>query len=153
MMLEAVERYVADELFAKLEAQPEFAVALAADQHAERRAELARDLRRIQADRVTEARRKARREVTEGEWLAMREEYDKQEADAQRELREIPQPVTTPGGVDWAVMRELWDDPAAELDERRAFLRRYIVRVTVDRARRGTRVFDSGRVTITYRKV
>jgi crotonobetainyl-CoA:carnitine CoA-transferase CaiB-like acyl-CoA transferase len=153
IMLEPVESLVADELFAKLEAEPDFAAALASDQHAARRAELAEDLAQIQADREDAAAQKARREISDGEWKRMRAVYDEQQAKTQRMLREIPAPIAGPGGLDWKAMRELWDDPAAELDERRAFVRRHVLRVTVHRARRGTKAFDALRVTIAYRPI
>jgi hypothetical protein len=153
VMLEPTEAYVADELFAKLETEPGFAVALASDQHAERRAELAADLAQIQADRVTAAGQKARRKISDGEWQAMRDVYDEEEAKTQQMMREVPPPLIEAGGLDWAMMRELWSDPAALLDERRAFLRRYVVRVTVHRARKGAKTFEAARVTIDYREI
>jgi hypothetical protein len=39
------------------------------------------------------------------------------------------------------------------LDEQRAFIRRYVARVTVSRARPGTQSFDPGRVSIEWREV
>ncbi len=154
-MLEPIEQYVADELFTTMEDDPGFAAALAADQHAERRAELADDLARIAADRVADARRKARREITDAEWLAMREVYAEDEARIQAELREVPAPPVGAGGVDWRTMRVMWDVPGATtLDERRAFLRRYIKVVTVHRSGRGVRVFNAAaRVHIDYREM
>jgi hypothetical protein len=153
VMLEPVEAYVAEDLWSTLESQPGWTSALAADQYAVRRAELGADLERIAADRVDLARQRARREIEADEWSAMREEYNTEEAEKQQELRDIPQPIATPGGVDWTIMRELWNEPDAELDERRAFLRRYIRVVTVHRARRGAKAFESSRVTITYHEV
>jgi DNA invertase Pin-like site-specific DNA recombinase len=153
VMLEPVEAHVADELFAKLEAEPDFAAALASDQHAARRAELAGDLAQIQAEREDAAGQKASGEISDGEWQAMRKAFNRREDKAQRELREIPAPLVEAGGLDWKTMRELWDDPAAELDERRAFVRRHVLRVTVHRARRGAKSFEAARVLIEYREI
>lgn len=139
--LTTVEEYVVDELFRKLEAEPGFADALASDQHAGRRAELIGDLDEVHADRVRWARDAAARRITEAEWTAMRPELDERERTARDELAMIPAP---PGSVDWRRMRAAWG--VAELDEKRAFLRRYISAVTLNRAAvRGRRGVDPGR--------
>ena len=87
-------------------------------------------------------------EMTRAEWLAMRPVFGEREEELNGELREIPAPA---GRADWREVREAWDD--LELDEQRAFLRRYIAAVTIVRARPGTKGFDSGRVQIGWREV
>jgi hypothetical protein len=149
IMLAEVEGLVVAELFAKLEAEPGFAAALAADQHAEARAELAGKLAAAQAERNEYARQRGAGEISEGEWLAYRQGLAQREAKLNRDLAAIPAPPE--GGKDWQAMRDSWGD--AELDERRAFLRRYIATVTIKRARPGTKGFDSGRVSIDYAEV
>jgi hypothetical protein len=86
--------------------------------------------------------------MTRAEWLAMRPVFDQREADHRAELALIPAPA---GRADWREVREAWTD--MELDEQRAFLRRHIDRVTIARARPGTKGFDSGRVEIRWREV
>jgi hypothetical protein len=151
-MLAEVEAYVADELFAKLEAEPGFAAALAEDQHAEARAELAGKLAAVQAERVEYARDAGAGKMTRAEWLAVRQGLAEREEGLNRDLAAIPAPPK--GGKDWQEIRAMWDDPdALELDERRAFLRRGIARVIIKRATPGTKGFDPGRVRIDYAEV
>jgi hypothetical protein len=78
----------------------------------------------------------------------MRPELDQREARLRSDLEAIPAPA---GHVDWREAREAWAD--LTLDEQRAFLRRYISAVTISRARPGTRSFDPGRVSVTWREV
>jgi hypothetical protein len=146
-MLAEVEAYVADKLFAKLEAEPGFAAALAEDQHAEARAGLAGKLAAIRVEREEYGRQAGRGDISGAEWLAYRQGLAEREAGLNRDLAAIPAPPK--GGKDWQEIRAMWDDPdALELDERRAFLRRYIARVTILRARPGTKGFDPGRVQL-----
>jgi hypothetical protein len=146
-----VEAYVVAELFAECEARPGWTAALAADQHAGRRAELAGKLAALQAERNEYAAQvgAGAEGISQGEWLAYRQGAAKREAGLNRELAAIPAPPE--GGKDWREMRDAWGDPEAlELDERRAFLRRYIAQVTIKRARPGTKSFDGDRVHIDY---
>jgi hypothetical protein len=147
-MLAEVEAHVVRRLFTELETRPAFAAALSADQHAERRAELGADLAALQAERAEYARDAGAGRMTRAEWLAMRPELDKREGKLRQDLAAIPAPA---GRADWQEVREAWDE--LELDERRAFLRRYINVVTISRARPGTQSFDSGRVSIEWREV
>jgi DNA invertase Pin-like site-specific DNA recombinase len=146
--LAETEAHVAASLFAELETRPGFAAALSADQHAERRAELAAALEAVQAERIAYARDAAAGTMTRAEWLAMRPVFDERESKLNDELREIPPPA---GRADWQEVREAWDD--LELDEQRAFLRRYIAQVTIVRAKPGTKGFDSDRVKIGWREI
>jgi DNA invertase Pin-like site-specific DNA recombinase len=148
IMLAETEAHVVASLFAELETRPGFAAALSADQHADRRAELAAELEAVQADRIAYARDAAAGTMTRAEWLAMRPVFDEREAKLNRELAEIPPPT---GRADWREVRGAWGD--LELDEQRAFLRRYIETVTIVRATPGTKGFDSGRVKIGWREV
>lgn len=151
IMLPEVERHVVAELFTELETRPGFADAFAADQHAARRAELTAALTQVAEDRLSYARDAARGEMTRAEWLAMKPVFDEREAEYRRELAALPAPE---GGLDWREARDAWDDDEGlTLDERRAFLRRYITAVTIHRARPGTKGFDAGRVVIDWRKV
>lgn len=149
IMLPEVEAHVVASLFAKLEAEPGFAAALSADQHAARRAELAGALAAVEAERVEYARDAAAGTMTRAEWLAMRQVFAGREAGLRRELAQIPQPT---GRVNWQEMRDSWGDDA-ELAEQRAFLRRYIATVVIVRARPGTKGFDPGRVKIKWAEV
>jgi hypothetical protein len=148
-MLAETEAYVVAELFAECEARPGWTAALAADQHAGARAELAGELAAAQAERNEYARQRGTGEINEGEWVAYRQGLAQREAGLRRDLAAIPAPPE--GGRDWREMRDAWGDPGAlELDDRRAFLRRYIARVTIKRARPGTKGFDTDRVHIDY---
>ena len=147
-MLAEVEAYVVRRLFTELEARPAFSAALSADQHADRRAELAAALAAVQAERVEFARDAAAGHMTRAEWLAMRPVFDERESKLRSELAAVPAPT---GHADWLEVRQAWAD--LTLDEQRAFLRRYINRVTISRARPGTQCFDPGRVSIGWREV
>ena len=84
------------------------------------------------------------------EWRIARAGFDAREEALQAELAAIPTPRST---VDIATARKLWfDDPDGDLplDERRAFLRLFIAKITVSRAKAGTRKFDHSRVNIDY---
>jgi hypothetical protein len=86
--------------------------------------------------------------MTRAEWLAMRQVFGEREDELGRELAAIPPPA---GLADWREARDSWDD--LDLAERRAFLRRYIAKVIIKRARPGTKGFDAGRVRIAWAAV
>jgi site-specific DNA recombinase len=148
IMLDEVEALVVARLFTELEHRPAFAAALSSDQHTEARASLATALAAVQAERVEFARDAAAGTMSRAEWLAMRPVFDEREAKLRQDLAAVPAPT---GHADWSEVREAWAD--LTLDEQRAFLRRYIAVVTVSRARPGTRSFDPGRVSITWRQL
>ena len=148
IMLEPVENLVVAGLFTELEQRPAFAAAMSADQHADARAQLAAALAALHAERAEYARDAAAGTMTRAEWLAMRPVFDEREARLRHDLAAIPAPA---GRADWAEVREAWAD--LTLDEQRAFLRRYIAAVTINRARPGTQSFDPGRVSIEWREV
>lgn len=145
IMLEPVENLVTERLFTELEQRPAFAAALSSDQHADARAQLAADLAALHAERAEYARDAAAGTMTRSEWLAMRPVFDERESRLRHDLAAIPAPA---GRADWAEVREAWAD--LTLDEQRAFLRRYVARVTISRARPGTQRFDPGRVSIEW---
>lgn len=142
IMLRATEDHVVGELFAALH-RPAFRAALAADEHAARREAATSALARLEQRRDDLARMWGSGELTAGEWRTARGELEVQEGAARLELQSIPPPPTVVEGL-----REAWPDMT--LDERREMLRLFIARVTVHRAKPGTKRFDSSRVSIQW---
>ncbi|WP_297551649.1 hypothetical protein [Amycolatopsis sp.] len=148
-MLEGTEKYVLDQLWAKLD-KPEFLNAIAADAHAARRDEIANELDGLDARRVELAAMWATPGgLTATEWKEARQTIAENERRLRTELSELPPPVFN---VDIAGARAAWPDMT--LDEQREFLRLFIEKVTVNRALPGRpRVFDpDSRVTIEWRE-
>jgi hypothetical protein len=145
--MEPVERYVVEELFAELD-RPEFLAALASDEHAVRRDELTRALLGIDGQRATLAQMWGAGDMTTDEWQAARGGLDARESALRAELAAMPATPAKLAGIDGA--REAW--PMMTLGERREFLRLFIDRIKIHRARPGNR-FDPNRIEITWRKV
>jgi DNA invertase Pin-like site-specific DNA recombinase len=144
--MEPVECHVADELFAALDS-PVFLSALAADDHAHRRDELARALSGLDGQRAELAQMWGAGGMSTDEWQAARAGLDARESALRGELLALPAPPARLDGI--AGAREAW--PAMTLDERRELLRMFIERITINRAKPGTRQFDPNRVQITWR--
>lgn len=148
ILLEATEADVADRLFAELES-PAFRAALAADDHAERRARLTEALEALEHRREDLAALWAiPGELTMAEWTAARRGLGEQESALLAELADVPPPGVG-DRVDGA--REAW--PEMTLDEKRTFLRLFVERVTIARAVPGTKAYDPGRVKVELRDV
>jgi site-specific DNA recombinase len=145
ILLEPTEEYVTDRLFAELD-RPEFLAAVGADEHAERRAELTRELALLDQQRAELATMWSTRVLSTVEWQAARSGLDQREYELRAELGATPAP---PARIDITGAREAW--PAMTLDERRELLRMFIERITVYRAKPGTKQFDPDRVQITWR--
>lgn len=145
IMLPEVEEYVIEEMFAHLDS-PEFLDVLADDDHEAERARLVTALEGIDMQRRELAAMWGRREVTTPEWKAAKDELTAQEHQMNSDLAVVP---ASPVQVDIAEAREDWPD--LTLDEQRAFLRRYIRKVTIYRAtRHGRPGLDTNRVHIEW---
>lgn len=140
--LEPVEEHVIDELLAELDS-PAFRAAVAADENEAARKLATAELERCESRRGKLAALWATDELTDSEWSTARTELDERESAARAALGAIPPPLT---GVDLDVVREAW--PSMTLDERRELLRLFIESVVVQKARPGTRSFDTGRVEV-----
>lgn len=148
IMLEPTEENVADRLFAELD-KPAFLAALTADDHVQRRDEIAAELTGLdEGDRAELAAEWGRGELTAAEWRAARRGLDEREQRLRQELAELPPPVMH---LDIAGARQAWPDMT--LDEKRELLRMFIDRVTIIRATPGTRGFDENRVKIKWREL
>ena len=141
------EAYVVDALFAELD-KPEFLDAIAADDHGARREGIANALDAIEKQRGELAALWATPgELTDTEWKHARRALAEHERMLRSELAELPPPVVN---VDIAGARAAWPDMT--IDEKREFLRLFISKVTVDKARPGRpRVFDPERLEIAWR--
>jgi DNA invertase Pin-like site-specific DNA recombinase len=146
ILLAETETHVADALFAELD-KPEFLAAVAADDHAERRKEIDAALGAIDDQRDDLAEEWGARRLTMSEWQTARRVLAENEQRLRADLADVPPPLIH---VDIDTARQAW--PEMTLDERREFLRLFISRITVARAIPGTRVYDSGRITITWRR-
>ncbi|MFD9889352.1 recombinase family protein [Amycolatopsis sp. NPDC059027] len=143
-----LEQHVVDRLWAELD-KPEFLDAIAADEHAGRREEITAALEKLDRLRVDLAALWATPgELTDTEWRSARRGIAENERKLRTELNELPPPRV---GIDIAAARAAWPDMT--LDEEREFLRLFIRRVTVRRARPGTTGFDTGRVDIDWQSV
>jgi site-specific DNA recombinase len=143
IMLAETEQHVLDALFAELD-KPEFLDAIATDVHAARREQITTILAAIDGQRIELARLWGTPgALTMAEWLEAKAAL----ADSERDLRaELDAKAPPPGRMDIERARVSW--PTVPLDEKRAFVRRYIAKVTIMRARPGTKGFDPGRVQI-----
>lgn len=146
VMLEPTEAYVINTLFDELD-KPEFLAAIAADDHGDRRDELVAALGALERRRDELAELWAQPgELTAAEWRTARRALAEQEQRLRAELAAVPPPMV---GMDIATVRSAWPDMT--LDERREFLRLFVEKVVVNRAKPGTKGFDSGRVTVEWR--
>lgn len=144
IQLKPTEGHVADRLFAELD-KPEFLEAVAGDDHAGRRDELARSLSGTDDQRRELAGMWAAGGVSTSEWRAARDGLDQREQALRAELAAIPPTVDR---IDITGARQAW--PAMTLDEKRAFVLMFIEKVTIHRAVPG-RAFDPGRIKIQWR--
>ncbi|MEU4449895.1 recombinase family protein [Nocardioides sp. NPDC023903] len=146
IMLPEIEEYVVSELFKHLDS-PAFLDALDVedDQDAER-ARLVTELSAIEEQRKELAGMWARRERTTSEWQSAKEALDAEERQMNDALSAIP---VTSGRIDVDAAREGWKE--ATLDEQRAFIRRYVAKVTIHSATKmGPRGLDTDRITIDW---
>lgn len=142
-----LETHVVDRLFTEL-GKPEFIDAIAADEYGARRDEIMASLKDIERQRNELASEWAiPGSLSMSEWQIARRGLNEQEQRLHQELADVPPPVVN---VDIAEVRAGW--PYATLDEQREFLGLYVERVTVKRARPGTKEFDSERVAIAWRR-
>ncbi|MFI2371266.1 recombinase family protein [Streptomyces sp. NPDC018833] len=149
IMLEATEKYVTDALFAELE-KPEFQDVLTSDDHGARRDELTAELTAVEAERNEIAVERGRGELTLSEWKSMRAGLNEREGRLRAELAAVPPPAMQMNIKAIKATRKAWDG-GLTLDEKRAFLRRFIDCVTIKRAKPGTKGFDHNRVAIEWR--
>lgn len=150
IMLDPTEKFVVDELFDELD-KPEFLEAVAADTHADRRDAITAALEAIdgpggQREQLAELWATPG-ELTAAEWQTARRALAEHEQQLRAELAEVPPPLVN---LDIATARSAWPDMT--LDEQREFLRLFIAKVTINRAKPGARSFDDGRVDIAWRK-
>lgn len=147
IMLPEVEEYVVETLFTHLDS-PQFLEAVADDDHEAERKRVVAALEGIDGQRRELATMWGRGPsvLTSAEWQAAKAELATQEQHLNAELAAIP---ATSEPVDAATVREDWKE--LTLDEQRAFLRRYIARVTIRRAtRHGHPGLDTERVVIDW---
>lgn len=158
--LEPATRYVVEQMFAELD-KPEFLKQVAADNYADRRAEIAAALEAIDRKRDELAELWSLPAghpdaLTTAEWKAARRAQAEQEQQLLAERAAVPPPLVN---VDIAQARSTWpptpedrgQDGCMTLDEQREFLRLFIEKVTVHRAAPGTRAFDDRRIKIKIR--
>ena len=142
---EPVEEYVVAEFLAALDSA-EFAAAMAEDDHEARRAELAEELERIEAQHVELATRWANDDLPAAAWDQARAGLDERKARAQQELRDVPAPMVD---IDPATIRRGWE--RMTLDERRTMLDLFVDRVVIAPAKPGARTVDLERVSIEWK--
>lgn len=143
IMGEPFEEHVVAKLLAELDT-PAFREALAEDEHAARRDEIAAALRTVERKRNRLAADWARAdddELSAEEWRIARQELAERERALRADLAAVPPPVSQ---VDPTLIVEGWD--AMNLDERREIIGMFIERVIVQRAKPGTRGFDENRI-------
>ncbi|SEC95095.1 Recombinase zinc beta ribbon domain-containing protein [Amycolatopsis tolypomycina] len=142
-----LEEHVRDRLFEELD-KPEFLESVAADDHDERREALGKGLQDIERRRrELAALWGTPGELTDVEWKSARQALAVTEQKLRTELAELPPPAVH---VDIAAVREAW--PGMLLDEQREFVRLFVERVTIKRARPGLKAFDGERAVIDWRK-
>jgi site-specific DNA recombinase len=150
IMLGETEKHVVDRLFAELD-KPGFLDAIAEDAHAARRDEITTALSAIDGQRkelaALWAKGKDKGGLTSGEWQAARAGLSQTERELRAELGEKGPP---PARVDIEQARAAWPDMT--LGEQREFLRLFIEKVTIGRARPGLQRFDPDRIAIGWRK-
>jgi len=146
IMLEQTEEHVAGRLFAELD-KPAFLDAIAEDAHAARREEIITALSAVDAKRKELAGLWGTGALTSEEWQAARGSLEASERELRAELAEKGPPPAR-AGIEQA--RAAW--PLMTLGEKREFLRLFIARVTIGRARPGLQRFDPDRITIEWRK-
>jgi len=147
IMADAFEAHVTDVMLAELD-KPEFLQALAADDHGATRDRLVAALADVDQRRNELAGMWATPgELTAAEWQTARRALAEHEQRLRAELSAVPAPVSV---VDPAVIAAGWE--SMTLDERREVLGMFVERVTVNRAKPGTKGFDRGRVAIDWRE-
>jgi DNA invertase Pin-like site-specific DNA recombinase len=145
IVAEPLEDHVVKRMLDELD-KPTFRDALAADEHQERRDQIAADLREVDDRRNDLAQMWAGKELTADEWRTARRALAENEQQLRRDLAAIPPPVSH---VDPALIRQGWT--AMNLDERREIISMFVAQVTVKRAKPGTKSFDAERVAIDWR--
>jgi DNA invertase Pin-like site-specific DNA recombinase len=146
IMADPLERHVADVLFAELD-KPAFLDALAADDHVTRRDEVTAELSALEAKRGDLAELWGSGDLSGAEWQTARRALAEHEQRLRADLAAIPPPLIA---VDIATARGSWE--SMTLDERREFISLFVKKVTVKRAKPGTRQFDKSRVVIEWRR-
>jgi site-specific DNA recombinase len=147
IMADPFERHVADTLFDELD-KPAFLDAIGADDHANQRDQISGELTALEVKRADLAELWGSGDLTGVEWQTARRALAEHEQRLRAELAGIPSPLIV---VDIATARESWD--SMTLDEQREFVRILVAKVTVNRAKPGTRAFDEDRVAIEWRKL
>lgn len=146
IMADPFEDTVRDRLLDELD-KPEFLEQIDAQDHTERRDEIARALDVIEEVKRPELTRLwSAGELTDSEWQTGRRALAEQEQELHRELAELPPPLV---GVDVTQVREAW--PEMKLGERREIVELFVTHVAVNPARPGSKVFDPDRVAIEWR--
>jgi hypothetical protein len=148
IVLDDVERFVVVSLFSELD-KPEFLNALREDDHQERRDEVLAGLSEVEGQRRELASMWSAKELTTDEWREARMGLADQEDELKQELAGIPAPGKA---LDIAAARGAWDE-GMPLHEQREFLRMFIDRVVIKRAKPGTKRFDANRVAIDWKGV
>lgn len=143
-----LEEYVMDRLWAELD-RPEFLRAIATDVHAERRASITADLEELDRQRGLLAKLwSTPGQLTDTEWQSARQGISENEVKLRNDLAELPPPRI---GINITEARTAW--PNMTLDEKREFIRLFVHKVTITRARPGTARFDPERVNIFWQSV
>ncbi|HEX5407939.1 MAG TPA: recombinase family protein [Pseudonocardiaceae bacterium] len=149
ILLRETEKVVVDRLWSELD-KPEFLNAIAADEHGPRRDAITKELDGLERQRGELAAMWATPgALTSMEWQSARRTIAANEQRLRTEYAALPPKVID---VDIAAVRSAWPDMT--LDEQREFLRMFIEKVTVNRARPGhPRVFDPERIHIDWRNL
>lgn len=146
IMLPETEGYVVETMFAALDDPKRLEGLASEDEHQQRRDEIVAELAGIERQRNELAELWGAGELGASDWAAARESLKVRERRLQGELTETPAPQVRVTGAE---VRRSWE--GLTLDEQRDFMRSTIERVTIHRAKPGTKGFDSNRVEVRLR--
>lgn len=138
-----LEQYVVDTLMERLNSADFLEGLKGDDEDAARRDQLVAALAAIDVERNEIAAMRGTGDLSLAEWQSFRKGLTEREQRLRAELASVPVPVSI---IDPARITADWD--VMTLDERREVVGMFVSRVTVHRARPGSRSFDPGRVVI-----
>lgn len=142
VVAEPVDELVVAQLFERLD-RPEFAAAMAADEHAAQREALVAELNQIEAKHIVLGERWAEGKLPDVAWDAARAKLDDRKVKVEAALADLPAPAAD---LDPEAIKADWE--TMTLDERRQIIRLLLRKVTILPAKPGTKRFDPARVLI-----
>lgn len=150
IMMPETDAYVVESMLAQLE-QPEFLDAVGADSHGDQRQAILASLDALERRRTELAAMWALPPGSEGslsttEWQTAKAALTQHEQALRADLAQVPPPLVN---VDLDKIRSTW--PKMTLDEQREVLRLFVHKITIRKAKPGTKGFDPGRVVIEWR--